>query len=149
MQESQQLQMRQQTSGMSKYRVSAQMNGGSVVFGVQPDDDNGKKDFKDGHIWFAKGSGGHNIQFNLDDSTGLQLSFDSSNPIDVEEGVNCPDVTGITGTQISLNGNSTGQVLTLHDENSGDPVTIGYRLHFNSKDGAKYPFDPIIKNDGG
>ena len=82
MQESQQLQMRQQTSGMSKYRVTAQMNGGSVVFGVQPDDDNGKKDFKDGHIWFAKGSGGHNIQFFLDESTGVQLCCESAKRVD-------------------------------------------------------------------
>lgn len=149
MRESQELQMDQRTSGMSKYRVTAAMSGGSVVFGVVPDDDNGKKDFKDGHIWFGQDSGAHNIQFNLDDSTGLQLSFDSSNPIDVEEGVNCPSVTGITGTQISLNGQPTGHALTIHDDNSGNPVTIGYRLHFNAKDGTKYPYDPIIKNDGG
>jgi len=89
-------------------------------------------------------SGDHDIVFHLVATEGLDIDFDTGDPIWVSETQQCPPQSGINSTQISIK-DAKKNKLTINDANSGDPVTLTYQLNFV---GAP-PCDPVIRNGGG
>ena len=100
--------------------------------------DNGSKAVVD----LPKGSGGHDIVIRLIATQGLDIAFDTSDPIWVSEGNACPPPAGINSDQITLGPCSDTQ-LRIHDSNSRECV-LTYQLNFVGAD----PLDPMIRNGG-
>jgi hypothetical protein len=89
-------------------------------------------------------SGKHDLVFHLVPTHGLDIEFDTADPIWVAEGGPCPPASGINSTQVGIVDRSDRK-LTISDANSGDARILRYQLNFI---GAG-PCDPIIKNGGG
>ena len=84
------------------------------------------------------------IMIHLVATQGLDIKFDTSDPIWAHEGKTCPPPQGIsTGGQLELV-NCTDRLLTLSDTAERDS-TIMYQMNFI---GAE-PFDPEIRNGSG
>ena len=107
-----------------------------------------------GPINLPHDSGGHEIMFNLNDHTDLDLLFlgDPADAIWVQPG-SCPTSKCNNGGQITPVGVENGDTqLRVTNANCGDPVDLHYALGFNGKastEGPPYRHDPIIKNGGG
>ena len=110
--------------------------------------------WNEGPIEQPKGSGAHEIMFDLDDKTGLGLRF-LAQP---DEAIwvmpdTCPPGKCNVGGQITpVCVENEGKSLRITNANSGDPVDLHYALNFegpNSDYGPPYRHDPIIKNRGG
>ena len=107
---------------------------------------------KKGHVSIPKGDERVPIKFHLHDRTRLNLRF-----MDVKDGPiwvdlnDCPTQWGDGGGQISAV-SSAPKMLTVVDDNSGDPCTLHYALRFSgdsSDVGPPYEYDPEIRNGGG
>jgi hypothetical protein len=125
-----------------KVKVRALLIGGGVDWEV-----NGIK-AKQSKLKLGKDSGPHELDFRLDDDTGLGLSFDTSDPIWVAEDGPCPPPPGINSDQISVTRCSADNLIAL-DANSGRSRELRYQLNFISGDGQRELCDPIIENGGG
>lgn len=134
----------------AKFTVTAvDRDGGGVCFYLVPNGKAAANLWDVDHIHLPKNSGSHLLQFALDDKTSAkQLSLRGQDPFDCAGDHSCPPPGGINSGQISLNGNPTGNVLTIQNLNSGAPVEIRYQINYEAG-GISYPCDPIIKNDGG
>ena len=125
-----------------KVKVRASLVGVSVDWEVD-----GVK-AKQSKLKLQKDSGAHQLDFQLDDDTGLGLSFDTSDPIWVVEDGPCPPPPGINSDQISVSQCSSDNLVAL-DANSGRPRELRYQLNFVAADGRRESCDPIIENGGG
>lgn len=96
----------------------------------------------------GKDEGPHSINFELQDHSGKELSFDTANPIWAGENCPCPPPQGLNSQQLSVDG-CDPQTLTLVNKNSGAPREIRYQLNFIAADGSIARCDPIIDNGGG
>lgn len=110
--------------------------------------------WNDSPIELPPGSGDHEMMFNLNDLTDLNLRFlnDPNDAIWVQPGT-CPPGKCNLGGQITPVGveNDCSQ-LRATNANCGDAVELHYALNFDgkpSKEGPPYSHDPIIKNGGG
>lgn len=92
----------------------------------------------------APHSGEHEIVVHLLATQGLEIGFDTTDPIWVCEGQQCPPPRGINTQQISVL-SCTGNKLTLRDKNEGDACTLTYQLNFT----GACALDPEIRNGGG
>jgi hypothetical protein len=107
-----------------------------------------------GPIELPRGSGGHELMFNLNDHTDLDLQFlsDPADAIWVQPN-SCPTSKCNSGGQVTPVGvEDQGQQLRATNANCGDPVDLHYALNFDGKptvEGPPYSHDPIIKNGGG
>lgn len=124
-----------------KVKVRASLIGGSIDWEVD-----GIK-ARDAKLKLHKGSGAHELDFRLDDDTGLGLAFDTNDPIWVGENIPCPPPRGINSDQISVSACSSANLLTV-DENSGRARELRYQLNFVTADGRQEMCDPIIENGG-
>jgi hypothetical protein len=87
-------------------------------------------------------------EFVMDIQGSTTVSFKDPGGLDVWEGVNAKSQpqTGINSTQVlGPTFSKNGKQLTFWDLNEGDPVTLNYRLNFDSGPSV----DPIIDNGGG
>lgn len=97
-----------------------------------------------------------NIQFHLDDDTGLHLRFydEPRDAIYVSVGTECPKSRGDGDGQITFR-SSSHQLLKIRDANMGDPCDMKYTLRFEGDDNIAgnqeqpYVHDPDLKNGGG
>lgn len=125
-------------------KVSAKRaDGGSIEWDID-----GKKP-KQSVLEFKEGTGGHTINFKLQDSTGRHLRFDKGDPFwaHVSEGDECPP-RGASADQTRVV-SCTDKELTVSNANSGDACTIHYQLNFVDEASRPEPVDPMIKNGGG
>lgn len=91
----------------------------------------------------------YELEFTLDDQTGIGLRFDASAPVFVREGGAGPCPTGISTPQIMVD-SCNARKLVLKDWNYGQPVELYYQLNFvDTKGLTKYAWDPVIINGGG
>lgn len=88
-------------------------------------------------------SGQHTIQIHLVPTSGLNVAFNTDDPIWVTEGTTCPPPEGSKSEQISVK-RCNEQLLEIHDKNDGAPRILTYQLNFL---GAA-PLDPQIQNGG-
>ena len=114
-----------------------------------------------GPIVFPYGSGEHDVEFKLDDRSGLNLNFqrDADNAIWFNAdccptGANGDDKGQIHDKQVVIN----DKKLKLRNLNSGDACNLHYALRFTgdawtSPDGTRhqepYCYDPEFRNRGG
>jgi hypothetical protein len=125
-----------------KIEFTARNQGGAVVWDG-PDGQPAK-----GHrIHVPKGHPEHEIEFTINDKTGLGLGFDEHNAFHVWENEGCPP-PGIATDQIELV-QASGDKVRILNRNSGPARTLQYQLNVIGKDGQNWPCDPIIDNDGG
>ena len=82
------------------------------------------------------------FEIKIVDGDGINFSDD---PIWIQAGTAKPTQHVIDPQITDISGQNTTK-LTFEDANSGDPMTLTYRLNF-TKDAP--PLDPIIKNGGG
>ena len=96
---------------------------------------------------FGRKTGPQELNFHLNDKTGLGLRFDED-PIWVHETEEqqCPP-PGISTDQIQVSSVGTGK-LTIQNQNDGAPRTLHYQLNFIDGSGARRRVDPVIKNGG-
>lgn len=98
-------------------------------------------------INLPRGSGSHDMTFNLIDNSGKGLRFKAAaaDAIWVKSGKGCPTGPG-HGNQMSNGSVSTdGMTLTINDDNSGNAQHLGYMLRFDPDPNV---FDPDIRNGG-
>ena len=93
-------------------------------------------------VELKKGSGARDIIFHISPSHGLDISFDSKDPIWVGEGGECPPSPGINTSQIQVM-EVTHKKLRIHDLNN-EKCDLTYQLNFVGAD----PLDPMIRNGG-
>ena len=96
----------------------------------------------------GKDSGTHLIEFELHDQSGRELSFDSADPIWVDEDCPCPPAQGLNSDQVEL-GECERRSLKLVNGNWGRERELRYQLNFVGEDGSRSICDPVIKNGGG
>ncbi len=94
-------------------------------------------------VKLEKASGGHDIVIRLIPTQGLDISFQTSDPIWVSEDSECPPPPGICTDQITIVDCIDNQ-LRIHDRNDGSPRSLTYQLNFIGADGL----DPMIRNGG-
>lgn len=95
-------------------------------------------------VVIAKDSPGRDIIIHLVPTQGLDIEFDTSDPVFAYEGTSCPPPNPKIDTdQLSVK-NCSKFKLTMHDPNTR-PCTIMYQMNFIGAD----PFDPEIRNGGG
>ena len=107
----------------------------------------GKKP-KQSVLTVAPKSGAVKMDFKLNDHSGRDLRFDTSDPIwilETEQDM-CPG-PGSTSDQISV-AECDNKRLSIVNANSGAARTLHYQLNFVDGDGAPEVVDPIIKNGG-
>jgi hypothetical protein len=125
----------------------------SVEFTARMEGDKVAWDGPDGNpakhhrVHVPKGHPPHHIDFTFKDKTGLGLKFEDGDPFHVWEGDGCPPA-GIATDQIDVVDSHPNKIRILN-RNSGPPRSLRYQLNVIGKDGAKWPCDPIIDNDGG
>ena len=90
-----------------------------------------------------KGSGARDIVIHLVPTAGIDATFDTSDPVWLQEGGNCPPRRGNNCPDQIDRITCDRNTLTMHDTNSR-ACTIIYQMNFN---GAG-PCDPDIKNGG-
>lgn len=88
-------------------------------------------------------SGEHRIHIHLVPTGGVDVAFNTGDPIWVVEGTTCPPPNGSKSDQVSVK-RCTQHLLEIHDKNDGAPRTLTYQLNFV---GAA-PLDPQIQNGG-
>jgi len=88
-------------------------------------------------------SGAHDIVFHLVPTQGLNISFNTCDPIWVDENAQCPPPPGINSDQIGVE-DCKDRKLTIRDANSGPGRDLTYQLNFVGVD----PCDPVIRNGG-
>lgn len=98
-----------------------------------------------------KGSGAHNFQFTLVDTTGLNVEFAS---LDTEDNSStCPPAPGQNSGQIVgvTMGPQPRSASFTDNNNNRDPMDVTYQWNFTCDDSAVRvdPFDPVIRNGGG
>jgi hypothetical protein len=100
------------------------------------------------HLELDKDSGKHLIEFELHDHSGLELKFDSRDPIWVDEDCPCPPRGGIHSDQIEV-GDCADRSLQIVNGNWGRERELRYQLNFVASDGSRPNCDPVVKNGGG
>lgn len=122
-------------------RVEARADGGLIDWEID-----GKK-AKDSKIDFEKDSGPVTVEFKLQDTTGRQLRFDTTDPIWVHENDagQCPP-NRATDDQIQVQ-TCDDKTLTLINKNEKES-TLRYQLNFVDKADQREPCDPEFKNGG-
>lgn len=103
---------------------------------------------KQAKLKLDKGSGAHDLNFDLQDHSGRGLQFDTGDPIWVDEDGPCPPSPGISSDQLSVTGCTTDR-LSAVDANNGRSRELRYQLNFIAADGSHSNCDPIIQNGGG
>lgn len=103
---------------------------------------------KHARLKLEKGSGAHDINFNLQDQTGQGLMFNQADPIWIDEDAPCPPTPGITTDQLAVT-ECRPDRLSAIDQNSGRARQLRYQLNFVAADGSKADCDPIVDNGGG
>ena len=104
---------------------------------------------KQSSIEFPHRTGPHTIHFKLDDQTGRDLQFHSTEAFwaDKNDEKRCPPRGGTTEqTRVVASGSDR---LTVLNHNKGEPCTICYQLNFVDGDGRSEEVDPEFKNGGG
>ncbi len=107
--------------------------------------------WNDDPIELPQDSGGHEMMFNLNDQTDLDLHFlnDPDDALWVQPN-SCPPGKCNKGGQITPIGvEDERQQLRVTNANSGAAVDLHYALNFDGKASKTYSHDPIIKNGGG
>src|SRR4030095_10715028 len=100
-------------------------------------------------IDLPRGSGSHDMTFNLIDNSGKGLRFKAqcADAIWVRSGTVCPTAPGNGSNQMNNGVVSTDRLrLDINDDNSGSPRRLKYALRFDP-DGND--FAPDIRNGGG
>lgn len=92
-----------------------------------------------------KKSGAHEIVFHLVATQGLDIRFDTADPIWVCETGQCPPPKGINTDQITIL-SCVANLLRIRDSNDGPERILTYQLNFVGEDAS--PLDPEIKNGG-
>lgn len=119
------------------------------------------RNWHSGPIVFPYDSGEHDVEFKLDDRTGLNLNFEASASNAIWFNANsCPtsasgdDKGQIRDKQVM----STDKKLKLKNLNTGDPCDLHYALRFTGdswtspggkQHQAPYAYDPEFRNRGG
>lgn len=88
-------------------------------------------------------SGPHEIIVHLVATQGLDIDFDTTDPIWVTESGQCPPPNGVNSDQIIV-ASCTRNLLRFVDKNDGPARTLTYQLNFT---GAP-ALDPEIRNGG-
>jgi hypothetical protein len=128
---------------MTKHvEFTARKEGGAVIW----DGPDGKP-AKDHKLHVPKGAPPLEIEFRLNDKTGLGLQFDHGGSFHVWEQGGCPP-PGIDTDQIDVTHSASDKVRIVN-RNTGPARTLQYLLNVVDKDGNSWPCDPIINNDGG
>ena len=126
-------------SVINLYARPAQRNGGlDWDLGFHNPPDNGKA-----KVRLPANSGEHKIHIHLVPSGGLDIGFNTEDPIWVTEGTTCPPPRCSTSEQIAVT-RCTAKLLEIHDKNDGPARTLTYQLNFVGAD----PLDPQIENGG-
>lgn len=103
---------------------------------------------KQSRLKLDKGSGAHEIYFELRDHTSRGLRFNEADPIWVDEDGPCPPSPGVSTDQLSVAG-CTADKASVVNQNSGRARQLRYQLNFIAADGSLTTCDPIIDNGGG
>jgi hypothetical protein len=103
---------------------------------------------KHARLKFDKGSGSHDIHFQLHDQSGRGLQFNQADPIWIDEDAPCPPTPGITTDQLTVTECGSDRLSTIN-QNSGRARELRYQLNFIAADGSKADCDPIVDNGGG
>jgi hypothetical protein len=103
---------------------------------------------KHARLKLDRDSGQHEIEFELHDQSGLNLTFDSEDPLWIGENCPCPPPQGVNSDQVQI-ANTAAQSLTALNANSGAARELRYQLNFVAKDGSRQVCDPIMENGGG
>jgi len=139
--------------------VAARHEDNGVDFQCLWQDANGN--WNSGPIIFPRNSGEHDVEFQLDDRTGLNLNFEANASDAIWFNVDCCPTSG--------SGDDKGQIrdklvvagkkkLTLKNLNEGNPCDLHYALRFTgdswTSPGGKqhqgpYTYDPEFRNRGG
>ncbi len=94
-------------------------------------------------VTLDKASGGCDIIIRLIPTQGLDIGFQTSDPIWVSEGSQCPPPPGIGTDQITIV-DCTDNELRIHDLNDGPARDLTYQLNFIGANAL----DPMIRNGG-
>jgi hypothetical protein len=95
-----------------------------------------------------KGSGSHEIIFDLQDQSDRGLQFNVPDPIWVDEDAPCPPTPGVSTDQLAVSECGPDKLKTVN-QNSGRSRELRYQLNFTAADGSHPRCDPIIDNGGG
>ena len=99
-------------------------------------------------IVLPRGSGSHDMTFNLIDDSGKGLAFKptAAEAMWTARGNNCPTGKGSGNGQMTYGSvTNGGMTLGVNDDNSGNPARLYYMLRFDPDPNV---FDPEIRNGG-
>lgn len=92
-----------------------------------------------------RGSAPRNIVIHLVATQGIDVEFDTGDPVWMEKGTNCPPQRGNNCPDQIDRIRCDRNTLTMHDTN-GEACTISYQMNFIGADAS--PCDPEIRNGG-
>ena len=92
-----------------------------------------------------KGSGERDIVIHLVATQGIDVAFDTNDPVWIEKGTTCPPKSGNNCPDQIDRIRCDRNTLTMHDTNS-EECTLIYQMNFVGADAA--PCDPEIRNGG-